>query len=359
MDKTTRGGYGSWLWLAFSVCAGLYIVFNPNRQLAGSFAIVFSSIALEAMPFMLLGSIAGGLIESFLDRKRMIALLPGKEALAVWIAAGMGMIFPVCECAIVPIIRRLTGKGLPAAAAIAYLLGGPIVNPVVFASTCLAYRMSWRVALMRLLWGYVIATGVAMLMGRLFGRDEMLVSGASDDGRRCGHGRHRPGRGGHDHAPEGCACGRDHGHGEEAEREQAVAGKLAAAFGHALDDFMVSAPFLVAGAFIAALAQTHFDRADFAAMAANTIAASPVMMILAILLNLCSEADAFIAASFSGFVPFAAQMAFMLIGPMFDLKLLLMYRGVFRKKAICALIMLITVSVLAVSLLIGFLGSVR
>ena len=356
MDKTMRGGYGSWLWLAFSVCAGVYIVFNPNPSLAGSFAIVFSSIALEAMPFMLLGSLAGGLIESFLDRKRMIALLPEKEASAIWIAAGMGMIFPVCECAIIPVIRRLTGKGLPAAVAIAYLLGGPIVNPVVFASTCLAYRTSWRVALMRLLWGYVIAVGVAMLMSRFLDRKEMLVSDMSGDNRRCGHGHHHHD---HDHGPEGCACGRDHGHEGGAEREHAVMDKLTAAFGHALEDFMISAPFLVAGAFIAALAQTHVDRAAFAAMAANAIASSPVMMILAILLNLCSEADAFIAASFSGYVPFAAQMAFMLIGPMFDVKLLLMYRGVFRKKAICALVMLTTASVLAVSVVIGFLVTIR
>jgi uncharacterized membrane protein YraQ (UPF0718 family) len=266
------------------------------------------------------------------------------------------MLFPVCECAIIPVIRRLTGKGLPAAVAIAYLLGGPIVNPVVFASTCLAYRMSWKVALMRLLWGYVIAIGVAMLMGRILGRNGMLVSDASGDNPCHGHERHHHA---HDHEPEGCACGRDHGHEGRAEREHAIAGKLTAAFGHALDDFMISAPFLVAGAFVAALAQTHVDRAAFATVAANTIASSPVMMLLAVLLNLCSEADAFIAASFSGYVPFAAQMAFMLIGPMFDLKLLLMYRGVFKKKAICVLVALTTTSVLAVSILFGFLAAIR
>jgi uncharacterized membrane protein YraQ (UPF0718 family) len=93
-----------------------------------------------------------------------------------------------------------------------------------------------------------------------------------------------------------------------------------------MDVFLAVGHYLVIGAFIAALAQTHIDRSSFLSLTAAPVLSSVLMMALAILLNLCSEADAFIAASFRGLMPIPAQMAFLLTGPMLDLKLLLMYQ---------------------------------
>jgi uncharacterized membrane protein YraQ (UPF0718 family) len=129
--------------------------------------------------------------------------------------------------------------------------------------------------------------------------------------------------------------------------------KLLAAFRHAADDFFAIGHFLVIGAFIAALAQTYIDRKLFIGLSAYPVLPSLMMIALAILLNLCSEADAFIAASFRGLMPLPAQMAFMLIGPMFDLKLLLMYQGVFRRRAIAMLASLILAAVLIAVLGMG------
>jgi uncharacterized membrane protein YraQ (UPF0718 family) len=116
-----------------------------------------------------------------------------------------------------------------------------------------------------------------------------------------------------------------------------------------MDDFLAVGHYLVIGAFIAALAQTYIDRSSFLSLTAVPVLAVVLMMILAILLNLCSEADAFIAASFQGLMPMPAQMAFMLTGPMFDLKLLFMYQTVFKRRAIAVLATLILLGILVVA----------
>ncbi|MFA5042582.1 MAG: permease [Kiritimatiellia bacterium] len=329
--------------LALLALAGL--CFFGDRPGVRSFSIVFVSIVLEALPFMLVGACVGGLIEVFVSREHLTAHLPRRPWAMTCLAAAMGIVFPVCECAVVPVVRRLTGKGLPLAAAVAYLLGGPIVNPIVAASTMLAYKMDWWVAAIRLLCGYAIAVFVALAMGRLFAhRSALLVSPgmrkhAQDDQKTAAHGI-------------GCACCE---HGAQLVPTGLI-GKLVGAFRHASDDFMAVAHYLVIGAAVAALAQTLVDRRLFLGLSALPILPSILMMGLAILLNLCSEADAFIAASFRGFLSLPAQMAFMLTGPMFDLKLLLMYQTVFSKRAIIALSGLILLSVLVVVAGLEMLG---
>ena len=147
----------------FLAAAIVFLPLGSESSSLNSLAIVFVSIVLEAIPFMMVGSLVGGFIEAF-----VATLLPRKGWLTVCIAAGAGLVFPVCECAVVPVVRRLTGKGLPFSAAIAYLLGGPIVNPIVAASMALAYAFDWRIVALRLSLGYGIAVAIGMLMGRLF-----------------------------------------------------------------------------------------------------------------------------------------------------------------------------------------------
>ena len=114
--------------------------------------------------------------------------------------------------------------------------------------------------------------------------------------------------------------------------------KAVLALSHAAEDFFDIVRFLVIGAFIAALLQTLVPRQIFAAAVSPPVFSILLMMIMAVVLNLCSEADAFVAASFrSSPVPLSAQLGFMILGPMLDLKLILMYLNVFRIRAIAAL----------------------
>ncbi|MDR1611192.1 MAG: permease [Planctomycetota bacterium] len=370
----SRCGVFTGLALAIVCAAYLLPFFAGGNETVGNFSLVFSSIMLEAMPFMLLGALIGGMIEVFVSRERIASLLPGRDWASACVAAALGALFPVCECAIVPVVRRLAGKGLPAAAAIAYLLAGPIVNPVVGLSTAMAYNFDWRPVAIRLGFGYAIAVGVALILNWRFSHGSLFVGGIArkegghaHDGHsrrhggrsnQCGPERFHNGKSGHDHVHDGGHTQEMPGCGYENGQSQGggFGARAMAAGNHALDDFMATAPYLVAGAAIAAIAQTCLERRLFVEMAASSMLSSAVMMLLAVLLNLCSEADAFIAASFRGLVPFSAQMAFLVVGPMFDIKLLLMYRNFLKARATAFLAALVVVAVMLMSLLLEVAG---
>ncbi len=302
---------------------------GPKAGPYNALATIFASIVLEALPFMLFGAFVGGLIEAFVSRERMASLLPRAPLATICIAAAMGLVFPVCECAVVPVVRRLLGKGLPFSAAVAYLLAGPIVNPIVAASTLLAYGFDWEIAGLRLSFGYVIAVAVAAILGRLFPGRSALREGL-------------------DSLPvPACSCGcegislKPFSQVTDAVSTPSAGTRLRHALRHGAADFLGVGHYLIIGAFVAALAQTFVDRSMLLDMLEMPFISVLLMSGLAVALNLCSEADAFIASSFRGLVPLPGQMAFMLTGPMFDLKLLLMYQIIFRKRAILALSVLI------------------
>jgi len=354
----------------FLVASLFFLPIGSESDTLNSLAIVFVSIVLEAIPFMMIGSLVGGFIEAFVSRERLASILPRKGWFTVCIAAGAGIVFPVCECAVVPVVRRLIGKGLPFSAAIAYLLGGPIVNPIVAASTALAYAFDWRIVILRLCLGYGIAVLIAMLMGKFFASAEaikdnsrVLDKNASACGchdhpleQTCNTGyatsHHFPIISKQDNVSLMCDCGCSQ------TTAASWAEKSTSAVNHAMDDFLAVGHYLIIGAFIAALAQTYIDRSSFLDLSEIPFLSVILMMALAILLNLCSEADAFIAASFQGLLSVPAQMAFMLTGPMFDLKLLLMYQNIFKRRTIFVLSSLILAVVLMVSVGLELLNGV-
>ena len=340
--------YSSLVQFAFAVGAIAVLVGARDAAAIKTLSIVFVSIVLEAIPFMLLGAVIGGLLEVFVSRDKILGLLPSREWLTVIVAAGLGFVMPVCECAVVPVVRRLLRKGVPFAAAVAYLLGGPITNPLVAGSTAVAYSYDWKVVILRVLFGYVIAVGVGLAVGSIFEGDEALIPGKDDDSCGCAHDHDHDHEHHHDEQ-ENCGCGHDHSHEHHQDKENKAAPtfgqKLHTAMLHAADDFFDIGRYLIIGAFIAALIQTVIKRQTFLLLSGQPWLAILLMMILAVTLNLCSEADAFVAASFKTLMPLSAQLSFMVLGPMVDIKLLLMYLGVFKKKAIVAIATLVTVAV--------------
>jgi uncharacterized membrane protein YraQ (UPF0718 family) len=299
----------------FVLLALCLLVFFRNQPQFHTLGIIFVSIVLEALPFMLLGTLIGGFIEVFIPREKITRWLPDESWWTVFVGAGIGILFPVCECAVVPLVRRLLHKGVPLGAAIAFLLGGPIVNPLVAASTAVAYFADWSVMVSRMMIGYLIAVAIGFLMGLIFSkaravRAEVFPEPSAENTAPCSS---------HPNA-------------------KVLPERAALAVRHAAGDFLDIGRFLVIGAFIAAVLQTLVPRHLFAAVAGTPVLSILLMMVLAIVLNLCSEADAFVAASFrSSLVPFSAQLAFMLLGPMLDIKLILMYLRVFQLRAIAAL----------------------
>jgi uncharacterized membrane protein YraQ (UPF0718 family) len=272
----------------------------------------------------LIGSLASGVIEVFVSRQRLASILSKDKVSSVFLAAGLGVIFPVCDCAVVPVVRRLLRKGAPLSAAVAYLLAGPIVNPVVIAATAVAYRQDWRIVGARAGIGYVIAVTIGLLMGWLFRNQPALRLEAEN---------------GEDNAY--CECGSD----DADHHAHTLPHRVLEALRHAADDFLDIARFLIVGALVAGVLRGAVGQQGLLAAARNPVPAILVMMGFAFVLNLCSEADAFVAASFRGLIPVAGQMAFMTLGPMLDVKLLLMYSRLFRKRAVVVLAGAIAISV--------------
>jgi len=310
------------------------------------FALTWSSIFLEALCFMLIGSVVSGAVETFIPRGLIERFALSNRFAVVTGAAALGFIFPVCECAIVPVVRRLLKKGVPLSAGIAFMLAAPIVNPVVIWSTAVAYQGQWPVVMTRVLFGYGIACMAAILVGTLFPADTALLSSiretAGDSG--CGH----------DHA-EGCSHCHEAAHspcGEQSKWRH----RATASLRHARDDFFDVAPYLVIGTLVAAVIRSLIPVSVVEQLTDRPLLSIGGMMALAFALNLCSEADAFIASSFIGIVPLAGQMAFMVLGPMLDIKLLLMYRSVFRGKLIAVLASVVVVLVFGYMLFFQYMN---
>ncbi len=288
-------------------------------------AINFISIILEAVPFMMVGAVIGGIIEAFVPQEFVQRALTGHNTATVFVAAGLGIVVPICECAIVPIVRRLINKGIPLPAAIAFLLGAPIVNPIVAASTWLAYRGNWGVVTTRMVCGYVIAVTIALVLGAMFRREEAIIP---NSGTSCEH--------------VCCHCEDLH----EGSMPSSFWSKIVDALSHARDDFFTFGKFLIIGALVAAFARATIDVVAFRQLFASPMLSILAMMGLAVTLNLCSETDAFIAAGFRAVFPETAQMAFMVLGPMLDLKLVLTYFTIFRSRMIATLALLTFTAVL-------------
>ena len=327
-EETRLEKAGQYIQIFILVSAILAAVFHARSEAFITFAIIFSSIVLEAFPFMLLGTLLGGLVEVFLSRDRLVSFLPANRKAAVFGAAFLGIIFPVCECAIVPVVRKFIQKGMPIGSAVAFLLAGPIVNPLVFGSTLVAYSFDWGVAGLRTFSGLAIAVGTGLFIDSNIRSKEAILPGGIQP----------------------CGCSHDHcAHDHSAVRPESLMGKIKAALYHGAADFYDIGRFLIMGALIAAALQTLVDRQDLLVAQASPFAAIPAAMILAFVLNLCSEADAFIAASFRPMgIPLSAQLAFMVLGPMLDIKLILMYLGVFTRKMILLLILMVVLSVFTV-----------
>lgn len=318
--------------LIFGLSALVVGVISRQPEL-GDLAINFVAIILEAMPFMMVGAVIGSIIEVFVPSEFVQRVLAGHTKSTVFVAAALGMVFPVCECAIVPIVRRLINKGVPRPAAIAFLLGAPIVNPLVAASTWLAYRGNWGMVTTRMVCGYVIAVSVALVFDAMFRHQNIVLPESSAS---CEHGCHHCGHDHHSHAPSSLLV------------------KITDAATHAREDFFTIGKFLIIGAFVAAFARATIDVVAFQQLFASPILSILAMMGLAVTLNLCSETDAFIAAGFRGIFPETAQMAFMVLGPMLDLKLMLAYFTMFRGRTIWFLAVLTVVAVLVVMIVLQY-----
>ncbi len=297
------------------------------------FARTATAIFLEAAPFLLLGSFLAALIECFVPPERMQRLFPRRAVPGVLAGLVGGLVLPVCECGIVPIVRRMLKKGVPPAPAMTYMLAAPIVNPVVMASTYTAFQGDWFMVAARTAMGGVAALVVGLIFSRLPVTDILLGANLPN-----GHNDHGP------------ACGCGHGCGETA----GPRGRITAVASHTLAEFLDMGAILILGSLFAAAFKTLVPSGIMTLFETDPVLAISAMMLLAILLSLCSEADAFVAASFTAF-PASAKLAFLALGPMLDVKLAVMFQAVFTRRAAAILMVATPILVFAMSLALSLL----
>jgi uncharacterized protein len=281
----------------------------------------FLALIFEGIPFVLLGSLISGVIAAFIPSRVITGLLPKNRLVATLVSGLLGIIFPVCECGIVPIVRRLLHKGLPLSCGVTYMLASSIVNPIVIFSTFFAFRgqapilnTGLRVGL-----GYLVAVLVGLAVGFL--KPEAILKKRdrkSSSQKRTGF-RIAP-------LPDT----------QQGNSGASITGKTVGAVRMASDDFLETAFYFTIGAAIAATFNTAVDQQLILPLASHPTLSIVAMMVLSGILTLCSTSDAFIAATFVTF-PMVARLAFLVFGPMFDLKLFFLYSVLFKKRFVIAL----------------------
>jgi len=304
-------------------------------DVAQTYVTVFLGIFIEAAPFLLLGVIVSGLISVFVTADDIARFVPRNKILATAMGALLGMIFPVCECGVVPVTRRLYQKGFPISAGVAFLLGAPVLNPIVIASTYAAFGIGpifWS----RIGFTFLIAAGVGMVFLAQPNVVKVL----------------RP----LTVAPM-AAGGADRGVDLISVSEiqvETFARKLQRAFGVAADEFFDMGRYLIGGALIASALQTFVPQSALVGIGAGPAASVLALSALAFVLSVCSTVDAFLALSFVNTFTAGAIVAFLVFGPMVDIKSALMFLGVFRRRVVVYLILLPLLAGLAVGLFVNY-----
>jgi uncharacterized membrane protein YraQ (UPF0718 family) len=320
---------------------------SPDSQ--QDFALAFLSILFEGVPFILLGTLISGFIDIYLPAGTMDRFLPRNKFLAVLTAGLMGAVFPVCECAVVPVIRRLVKKGLPVSCGLTYMLAAPIVNPITALSTWKAFQGQGAAMMTssRLLLGFMIAVAVGLIVSKLpvvYVLKARLLESLEKENEPHRH-EHE-----HDDDHDHSCCGHDHGHAHHHHKPPGDQ-RLVAALRSAMKDFVDVAVYFSIGVSITALFNTGIAPGAqwLDSLATNPTAAPAALMVLAFILSLCSTSDAFIAATLDKF-SWGAKLAFLTFGPMMDVKLLFLYQTVLRKRFIVLLALGLFVAIGGISI---------
>jgi uncharacterized membrane protein YraQ (UPF0718 family) len=256
-----------------------------------NWATVFLSLTLQAVPFLVLGIVVSASISAFLPAGWVARALDRRAVAAVPIAGLTGAVLPGCECSSVPVARRLVDKGAPEGAALAFLLAAPAINPVVMVSTAVAFPGQPRMVLARFVASFVVAVVVGLAWSRVAPagwRPPRLLAGA---------GHHHGGR----------------------------------FVDSAASDLLQAGGFLVLGAALVATLHTAVPASVVDRWAGGGVRAVLVLALLAVVLSVCSEADAFVAAGLTQFSP-TARLVFLVVGPMVDLKLIALHAGTFGTR---------------------------
>lgn len=305
---------------------------------------VFTGIVLQALPFMFLGALLSSALHVFVPETFIIKLFPKKYGLGFLTALFAGLLFPICECASVPLMRGFIKKGVTMPIAVTFMLASPIINPVSIISTLYAFPQQPSVALYRLYFGLLIALSIGVILSfypkEAYLREDFGMEQNYDTDYRALSFRTEfqtvfklaTGRKG---------IAKQTGNADK--RFAQSVHKVYILLMHAASEFFTAGSFLIIGAFITALIRSVVSQ-EFFNMTSGTAASSLLLMMLfAFIFSACSTSDAFIARSFLNRFSFGSILGFLVYGPMMDIKNLCMLLSLFKKRFVIELTLIITV----------------
>lgn len=296
----------------------------PNSVLQMS--VIFLSIVIEALPFVLLGCLISGALQVFLTPERVTKILPKNKLASIAMGCGLGVFFPSCECGIVPIVNQFVKKDVPVYTAFAFMLTAPIVNPIVIFSTFIAFGNSAKFAFLRVLGSLLVAMVVGVWLA-YFSKREILKNQLITASEDTHQGHH-------------------HGHAHDTGSEKRKwSHQIRHLLQHSIDEFFDTGRYLIIGGLIAAAMQTYLPTGMMLTLGSTKFLAVLVMLVLALTMSLCSEADAFIGSSLLSLFGAGPVVGFLVFGPMVDIKNLLMMKRYFTGRFIATMVGLIAVVV--------------
>lgn len=280
------------LMVAFAVFGGALRTAVYDSTALSTAGTVFAGIFVQALPFLALGVVLSALLATFVTPERLSRWLPSRPSVAVVTAAASGAALPGCECGSVPLARRLFGEGALGAAALTFMLAAPAINPIVVISTVVAFPGQPQMVGARVGASLLVAIIMGLAWSK-WGRSEWIT-------------RRLPATG-----------------GGEGPRWRVFTET-------ARHDFLAAASYLVVGATAAAAMHVLVPQWVFEKLAGQLLLGVLVMAVLAVVLALCSEGDAFVAASLT-MVPLVPRLVFLVVGPAIDIKLFAMQSGMFGR----------------------------
>ncbi|MDX2228724.1 MAG: permease [Leptolyngbyaceae cyanobacterium bins.349] len=340
-------------------------------QLNNAFTL-FLSLLVEAVPFLMLGVLFSGVLQFFVDERKLVRLMPKNAFLGALAGSCMGFLFPVCECGNVPVARRLLIQGVPSSVAIGFLLAAPTINPIVVWATWTAFRDQPELVLLRVLCSLVIATVIGWVFSVQKDLRPLLQPGVA----RAMLVKHPPKQGTGKPEREGDLSLLQSGTyflGQanqpiDAAELQAVAIAATTAgkpFGYKLNLMLESmiqemrelGGVLVLGSGVAAVIQVFVPREAVLALGQGPVTSILAMMLLAAIVSICSTVDAFFALAFSSLFTTGSLLAFLVFGPMIDLKGIGLMLSIFKPRAIGYLFGLAGLMTFLFGLLVNLYGS--
>lgn len=288
--------YGSSVFFSGSISAYLSKIF-----------LTFSGLVLQILPFLVIGSLLSSLIQVFLPRTLFLRVFEEGGPGAILLAMFAGILFPVCDCAMIPIVGGFSKKGAPISSLVAFMVASPAVNPVVILSTYYAFSQNLSVVIYRVILGLLIAGVMGFSIYILEKRQVIDSSKVSGEGVYIDPS-------------------------EDIIYLKGNLERVEAILKHIRNEFFKLCQYVVVGAMFASVFQTLVPKDMIFGLSSSAFTATLILIFLSVFISVCSTSNAFIARSFYNYFPLNSVMAFIVVGPLIEITNLFMLSGIFRKK---------------------------